>query len=831
MHIVSSAISESSSLEIPSLDVRVQSLCREPRAVVFVRNEIDYGTYRYRVHNIVQMLNLKKLAVSTTFLVSELPLLDDNVISRIDLVVFSRTQWSPAVDQFMKRLKDSNIPCYYDIDDLVYSDQYVPDILNSVGAASQHDCNYWSGYVHTCRRVVSKCEKVICTNRFLANKVSADLGLPVAIVPNFMNQEQLAVSERFYAEKQNSRQKGFTLGYFPGTGSHDKDFAKITSVVAEFMSRHADVNLKIVGFLNLPEILSPFVESGRLIKKPLVDFLELQREIAEVDVNLIPLELNDFTNSKSELKFFEAAAVGTVSCASPAFALKSAIDDGETGFLCKTDQEWLRNLESLYANAILAKQIAANARMFAIEHYSGESVDILRKIVGLYVKTGKSFGSRFKSRLVRFFSRFLSHADVGKAETVPSTPIMQSEADVGQSKAEVSPPCVDIDSFLCSSWGGLGPLRTSCDPNAIRRINIMYPDLFEAGFFGGMATSLQFAVRYALETDSALRIITLDTAAVAGILERFLEMHHLPQPKRVDYYFRDLSKGENWPDLVYSSQDVFIATFWTTGHVLLSSNVCAKKVILVQDIETFFYSYSDDHLLCSQVFESKEFLPVVNTQLLRDYYAKDGYENVAKRGLVFEPAFPLPIYSASPSSFSNKCVWRLFVYLRKNPRNIHLYALRVLNLAIKQGLINKNEWEIVFAGDSSMVKFADIQGIRVHNLGALTWQEYSRLTPTFDLALSLMYTPHPSYPPLDCAASGAVVLTNSFKNKKSLQQYCKNILMAELRDDDMLEKFAQAVSLAKDVNARRENYEKSRIIRDWSISFAPVFREMKRQGF
>ncbi len=59
--------------------------------------------------------------------------------------------------------------------------------------------------------------------------------------------------------------------------------------------------------MEFPEEMQPFIEEGRITFAPFVDFVELQRLIAEVDVNIFPLVQNTFTNCKSQLKFFEAA--------------------------------------------------------------------------------------------------------------------------------------------------------------------------------------------------------------------------------------------------------------------------------------------------------------------------------------------------------------------------------------------------------------------------------------------------------------------------------------------------------------------------------------------
>jgi glycosyltransferase involved in cell wall biosynthesis len=55
--------------------------------------------------------------------------------------------------------------------------------------------------------------------------------------------------------------------------------------------------------------------------------------IAEVEINIAPLQDNSFTNCKSELKFFEAAICGTLTLASPTVSFRNSIAHGKTGFL------------------------------------------------------------------------------------------------------------------------------------------------------------------------------------------------------------------------------------------------------------------------------------------------------------------------------------------------------------------------------------------------------------------------------------------------------------------------------------------------------------------
>ncbi len=66
------------------------------------------------------------------------------------------------------------------------------------------------------------------------------------------------------------------------------------------------------------------------------DFVNLQTLIGTTEINLVPLQDNAFTNCKSDLKYFEAGIVGSVSIASPTQVLRRSIDDGVTGYLANT---------------------------------------------------------------------------------------------------------------------------------------------------------------------------------------------------------------------------------------------------------------------------------------------------------------------------------------------------------------------------------------------------------------------------------------------------------------------------------------------------------------
>ncbi len=72
--------------------------------------------------------------------------------------------------------------------------------------------------------------------------------------------------------------------------------------------------------------------------------------IADSAVNLAPLCASPFNDCKSEIKFTEAAAVGTPTVASRTTGYVAAMTDGIDGLLATTEREWIDAIMFLLMN-------------------------------------------------------------------------------------------------------------------------------------------------------------------------------------------------------------------------------------------------------------------------------------------------------------------------------------------------------------------------------------------------------------------------------------------------------------------------------------------------
>ncbi len=369
------------------------------------------------------------------------------------------------------------------------------------------------------------------------------------------------------------------------------------------------------------------------------------------------------------------------------------------------------------------------------------------------------------------------------------------------------------------------PIKYIRVERASLRINVVTDSIKKGSLFGGVATALILATEFANTYDIPLRIITREAHSTPNDFENFIKFMNRNIPAQIEYfsdYDRNISRRGS--RLEISDKDIYLSTSWWTTIVTEKINLRKNFFYILQEIETFFYPSGDEQIICATTLEKTNVKYIINSKLLHEYYRENNYENVVKNSVYFEPAFQEHIYFRSISA-GKKEKYRLLFYARpNNSRNLFYTGIKLLNDAIVSGIIKKDEWDIYFAGSETekIVFFDDIKPIF---LGQMDWKQYADFIKTVDLGLCLMSTPHPSYPPLDIVASGGVVLTNKFLNKKELQ-YSKNIICADLNEKEMLEGFISAVSLAKDTKRREMNFYQNKIEKEWSRSFKDVLMYM-----
>jgi len=214
---------------------------------------------------------------------------------------------------------------------------------------------------------------------------------------------------------------------------------------------------------------------------------------------------------------------------------------------------------------------------------------------------------------------------------------------------------------------------------------------------------------------------------------------------------------------------------------------------------------------------------VVNSALLFRHFTEgpSPLPGLADRSVVFEPAFPAGLFFEDRARRTPDAKRTFLFYARPNNlRNLYWRGFEAIERSLLAGTLVAADWRFVFVGkDIGNVSLPGSPEVEIAE--NLSLDEYARHVRSADLGLSLIYSPHPSYPPLDLAASGAVVVTNSFGSTKvDLSGYSSDIICTEPTVDALVEGIARGVAAVADAD-RTAGYGPL-LARSWSETLAPV---------
>ena len=230
----------------------------------------------------------------------------------------------------------------------------------------------------------------------------------------------------------------------------------------------------------------------------------------------------------------------------------------------------------------------------------------------------------------------------------------------------------------------------------------------------------------------------------------------------------DLYKFGKEKDLPYS--DAAFCTLWTTAYSLVKYNNCKAKFYLNQDYEPLFNVAGSVYGLIEETYRFN-FIGIANTKGV-----KDKYKQYNKNVEYFTPSIDKKVYfpNLSKKDMNKK---RIVFYGRpNNPRNG--FVLGVESLKIVKEYFG-DQVEIYTAGSEFDVKEYGLEGV-ITNLGLLdSIEKVAELYRKCDVGLVFMFTPHPSYQPLEYMACGCATVTNINENNMWLLKDKYNSILTE----------------------------------------------------
>lgn len=322
-----------------------------------VENIIPQCT-RYRVLNKAEQLRKHGFEVKVVNL-SDFQL---SMAQNASHIIIYRSPISPELLRLCHLAKDYGKPVFFDIDDLVFDTVYTDQLSYTQGLNQVEKGNYDAG-VRNYGYMLENCDGAITSTNQLQEELKKYQST-VLLNRNLASDELISISSQFLKDYSQVSDV-VKIGYFSGSISHNENFELIKPAIKQLLKKYSNVQLHIVGILDIPKDMKPF--GNQIVTHDYVDWDKLPALISEVDINLAPLVDSIFNRAKSEIKWIEAALVKVPTVASKIGAFSDEVVDGGTGLLA-TDDEWFDKLESLVLSLELRQKLAESAYRAVLEN-------------------------------------------------------------------------------------------------------------------------------------------------------------------------------------------------------------------------------------------------------------------------------------------------------------------------------------------------------------------------------------------------------------------------------------------------------------------------------
>jgi GT2 family glycosyltransferase/glycosyltransferase involved in cell wall biosynthesis/SAM-dependent methyltransferase len=291
------------------------------------------GPYRYRCRHAV--LQLRDAGT-----VADVASIDDAALlalaPRYSLVVLFRLPWSARVADVCAAARAGGARLAFESDDLIFDPSveplvhFLPDLPPVVRTEYRQRFTRLRATFDACHVFVGSTPSLV--------RLAERLRKPAVLHPNLLDDAAVrrATVIRALARLQP---RPPTLAYVSGSNTHDRDFETVVEPLVRVLASAGDARLFVCGHLDLPLGLRRFGE--RIVRVPYLDWRVYPWALAGCRAALAPAAVvNEFTDAKSVLKFFEAGVLGVPVVATPTEPFRAAVEHGRNGLLAATPSEW-----------------------------------------------------------------------------------------------------------------------------------------------------------------------------------------------------------------------------------------------------------------------------------------------------------------------------------------------------------------------------------------------------------------------------------------------------------------------------------------------------------
>jgi hypothetical protein len=304
------------------------------------------------------------------------------------------------------------------------------------------------------------------------------------------------------------------------------------------------------------------------------------------------------------------------------------------------------------------------------------------------------------------------------------------------------------------------------------RLNVVLPNFYKDFAFGGITSAMELCREISRHYED-VRFVSL--APLGEDQEMFDFSRFAARPARTRLSRHSMAAGP----LPCHQREVFLCTWWKTVLVWEALAAAMREAGLdpnpfyyfIQDYEPGFYPYGSPYAQCLRTYAHADLAHgVFNSSELATFFTRRGHKFA--RRYVIKP-------SLNPSILAWLKEHEFQLPPRDTERDVILCYGRPTQArncfpALMEGLYRffesmdpqERRRFVVFSAGLDHEDVILCPEVTVASLGKLPIKRYVALLAQAHVGVSLMASPHPSYPPLEMATCGAYTITNDFANKR-----------------------------------------------------------------
>ncbi|MBS1089843.1 glycosyltransferase [Gluconobacter wancherniae] len=303
-------------------------------------------------------------------------------IAAFESVIFYRLPAWPVIIRAIHLVRSLGLTTFYDIDDPIFDAELYPEPFETYGGTISQEAYYGLALgAPLFAKALSLCEYAIASTEPLAERMRHHYNGEVFVQPNGLG-EAHAIAMRRHGRKSPSPDQPVTIFYGSNTKANRSEIVSVLEpALARTLKKYGQrVRLCIVGDLPEDSVLTDLKGNITLLA-PLPDVQAYWSLLSSADINLAILGQSPTTDTKSGIKWLEAAMFGIPSILSDTAGYRDVAKENETALFATDTNSWVRALDQLVADQALRIRIGKAAYTYALTTYGATPLASRAKVL------------------------------------------------------------------------------------------------------------------------------------------------------------------------------------------------------------------------------------------------------------------------------------------------------------------------------------------------------------------------------------------------------------------------------------------------------------------